>query len=163
MNNSLSGAEKGTFAFRFIYFVSLFMLYITGFGQLPIFKRYYLADVPGFGWLAQFYITHYLHYLFAILFMGMAGYAITLYIIRNRQKMKITAAGYFRGAVLTGLVVTGLILVIKNFTGVWWSPNVIIGLDLAHIGLVMVLLFGSLFGLIFKWEWIEQNQAGSEF
>ena len=30
-----------------LYLLSLFALVFTGFGQLPIFKRYYLADIPG--------------------------------------------------------------------------------------------------------------------
>lgn len=153
MNSNGSGAGKSASVFRYLYFITLFMLYITGFAQLPIFKRYYVSDVPGLGWMADFYITHYMHYLFASLFLGIAAYMITLYFMKDRESKAITASGYFRVVVLGGLVITGLMLVLRNFTGVWFSPNMIIGLDLTHIALVMFLLFGSLFGLIFKWEW----------
>ena len=50
-----------------IYLFLLFMMGLTGFGQMPIFKRYYIADIPGLAWTAKFYVTHYLHYLGAIL------------------------------------------------------------------------------------------------
>ena len=48
---------------RYFYLLTVLLLTLTGFGQMPIFKRYYIADIPGFGWLAQFYVTHYIHYL----------------------------------------------------------------------------------------------------
>ncbi len=153
--NSTDDTSKEHFIFRFIYMVTLFMLYISGFGQMPIFKRYYLADIPGLGWLAQFYVTHYLHYLFAILFITMAAYAVTMYVMKNRKIRRITKSGYFRIAILGGLIVTGLLLVLRNLSGSWFSPNFIVGLDLVHIGLVMVMLFSGLFGLIFKWKWAE--------
>ncbi len=156
-SNSTDDASKRHFAFRFTYILTLFMLYISGFGQLPIFKRYYIADIPGLGWLAQFYVTHYLHYLFALLFMAMVAYVITMHVMEDRKFKTITKSGYFRIVVLGGLVLTGLLLVIRNFTGTWFSPNVIIALDLTHIALVMVMLFTGLFGLIFRWQWAENK------
>ena len=52
----------------------MFFLVLTGFGQMPIFKRYYIADIPGLGWLAQFYVTHYLHYLGGAIILLLTGY-----------------------------------------------------------------------------------------
>jgi len=34
---------------RWIYLTTTFLLVLTGFGQMPIFKRYYIADIPGLG------------------------------------------------------------------------------------------------------------------
>ena len=59
----LSGGKK---ALRWAYILTLFVMVLTGFGQMPIFKRYYISDIPGMGWLAKFYVTHYIHYLGAI-------------------------------------------------------------------------------------------------
>ena len=47
---------------KYSYVAILSFLTLSGFGQMPIFKRYYIADIPGLGWLAKFYITHYIHY-----------------------------------------------------------------------------------------------------
>ena len=30
---------------------------LTGMGQMPIFSRYYIADIPGLGWLGDYRVT----------------------------------------------------------------------------------------------------------
>ena len=59
---------------RYTYIITVLFLVLSGFGQMPIFKRYYIADIPGLGWLAQFDVTHYIHYLFAIILIGLTSY-----------------------------------------------------------------------------------------
>lgn len=44
------------------------MLIFTGLGCLPLFKRYYITEIPGFKWTADFYLLTLLHYIFAIFF-----------------------------------------------------------------------------------------------
>ena len=61
---------------RYVYLITVFLLTLTGFGQMPVFKRYYIADIPGLGWLAQFYVTHYIHYLGAIVFLALLAYLV---------------------------------------------------------------------------------------
>ncbi len=138
---------------RYLYLITLFFLVLTGFGQMPVFKRYYIADIPGLGWLAQFFVTHYMHYLFAILLLGITAFIITGYFFTNRKKIKITLSGYTRGAVLFGLVITGSLLVIRNLAGSNFPPGLIIFLDLSHLGLVMIFLMAGLYCAIFKKKW----------
>lgn len=45
------------------------MLIFTGLGCLPLFKRYYITEIPGFAWTANFYTITKLHYIFAIFFV----------------------------------------------------------------------------------------------
>ena len=137
----------------YLYLITLFFLVLTGFGQMPVFKRYYIADIPGLGWLAQFFVTHYMHYLFAILLLGIMAFIITGYFFTNRKKIKITLSGYTRGAVLFGLVLTGSLLVIRNLAGSNFPPGLIIFLDLSHLGFVMIFLMAGLYGVIFKKKW----------
>jgi hypothetical protein len=120
---------------------------------MPIFKRYYIADIPGFGWLAKFYITHYIHYVCAALLLGLAAYIITGYIISGRKTRKLSATGYLRGALIAGLMATGILLIIRNFEGYMFSHNFIIFLDLSHLALVMLFLFTSLYCMITKKKW----------
>ncbi len=138
---------------RYLYLITIFFLVLTGFGQMPVFKRYYIADIPGLGWLGQFFVTHYLHYLFAILLLGITAFIITGYFLTNRKKIKITPSGYIRGAVLFGLVITGVLLVIRNLAGSNFPSVLIIFLDLSHLTLVMVLLMAGLYCVIFKRKW----------
>ena len=140
---------------HYSYLVTILFLTLTGFGQMPIFKRYYIADIPGFGWLAKFYITHYMHYLFAILLIGIVAFVITDYLLFRRKHIRITRSGYLRGVILTGLMITGILLVIRNFPGSGFSPGFIIFLDLCHLGLVMAFLVTAGYCVVFKKKWLQ--------
>jgi len=128
---------------RYFYLITVFFLTLTGFGQMPIFKRYYIADIPGLGWLAKFYTTHYMHYLFAIFFIVIISFIITKYLLTGQKSIKITVSGYIRGAIVLGLVITGILLVIRNLAGSNFAPAFIIFLDLSHLVLVIMLLFAG--------------------
>lgn len=138
---------------RYLYLLSILFLTLTGFGQMPIFKRYYIADIPGFGWLARFFVTHYMHYLFAILLLAVISYILTDYYLMKRKILKITLSGYIRGTFVSGLVITGALLVIRNFPDQLFSPGFIIMLDVLHLGLVMGLLGMGLFCIVTKKGW----------
>ena len=132
------------------YLLTLFFITLSGFAQIPIFKRYYIADIPGLGWLAQFYITHLIHYLSASLLLGIFSYRISEYLLKNRGKIKLSPSGWLRGGLLFGLVFTGILLVIRNFEGNFYSHNFIIGLVLTHLSLMVIFLLTVLFCVIFS-------------
>src|SRR5210317_90053 len=135
MAHTQKNSENSNRIVRYIYLSTVFILLLTGFGQMPIFKRYYIADIPGLGWLAQFYVTHYMHYLAAILFIALVAYMTIDYLILQRKHLRLTASGYVRGAILAGILVSGLLLVIRNLPESRFAPGFIIFLDLAHLGL----------------------------
>ncbi|ADG82484.1 formate dehydrogenase subunit gamma [Thermincola potens] len=58
--------------------VSTFILLFTGFGQMPLYKRYKIADIPGLGWSADFSITLYWHYIAAIILI----FAVTYHVFK---------------------------------------------------------------------------------
>jgi hypothetical protein len=153
MNRPQSDTRAINLPTRWFYLTIIFFLSLTGFGQMPIFKRYYIADIPGLGWLAQFFVTHYIHYLAAVLFLAFAAYIVLDYLVLKRKSRRMTATGYVRGALLAGILASGLFLVIRNLAGSNLSSGFIIGLDLSHLGLVMAFLFVSLYCLIFKKQW----------
>ena len=107
-------------AVRYIYLMTVFFLILSGFGQMPIFKRYYIADIPGFGWLAQFYLTHFFHYIGAILIMALAAYIIIDYLVLQKKHIRLTTSGYIRGTILAGIFISGLLLVIRNLLTRWY-------------------------------------------
>ena len=151
--NASEPSKRQHGAVRYVYLLTIIFLTLTGFGQMPVFKRYYIADIPGFGWLAQFYVTHYIHYLAAILFLALFTYVIVDYLVTNPKRKKITPAGYVRGAILAGLVISGVFLVVRNLKGSMFSPGFIIFLDLFHMGLVITFLTASLYCIITKQKW----------
>ena len=142
---------------RWLYLTTTFLLVLTGFGQMPIFKRYYVADIPGLGWLAKFFVTHYLHYLGDIVLLALAAYILTDHLILKRSFRRLTISGYARLALLSGILISGGLLVIRNLTGATFTPGFIIFADLTHLGSVMVFLFVSLYCLVFKKHWTTER------
>ncbi len=145
---------------RYIYLTAVFFLTVTGFGQMPIFKRYYIADIPGLGWLAKFFTTHYLHYLFGVILLALVAYIITDFFLTLRKKYKITTSGYIRASIIAGLIVSGIIMVIRNFAGYHYSPKFIVVTDLIHLGLVFMFLITGLVCIILKKYWM-RGRTGS--
>ncbi len=139
---------------RTLYVASAFILMITGFGQMPIYKRYYVSSLPGLSWLADFYVTHWLHYLSAAVLMGLTMYAIAVFAFAYRKTQKPSISGFIRGLILVGLIVTGILLVINNLPGALFSQGSIIFLDLTHMALAMALLVAGLIAILRKSPWI---------
>ena len=136
-----------------LYGLTFGLLALTGFAQMPIFKRYYIADIPGLGWLAQFYLTHLMHYALAALLLGIVAYTAFDFILDRSGSRRLTASGWMRAVILAGLVITGGLRVIKNFSGVYMSAGWIVFLDMLHLALVMAYLLAALYALIGKKRW----------
>ena len=137
----------------YFYVLNIFFAALTGFGQMPIYKRYYMSDIPGFAWLADFYLTRYVHYLSAVLLLALVSYFVFDFVFIKRKHVSITRSGYFRGVLLAGIVITGVLFVIKNFAILPFSPQFITFLDLCHLGFVMLFLLVNLYCLVFKKTW----------
>ena len=140
---------KGT-----LYGVVLFFITITGFAQMPIFKRYYIADIPGLGWLAQFYVTHSLHYIFAAALIGLGMFVLLDLMLNGKGFFSVTKSGKVRGVLIMGLMISGGFMVIRNLPGVYFSHGAIHVMNLAHLGFCMVLLMVSAYTLITGKKWI---------
>jgi len=139
---------------KYIYWITLFFITLSGFAQMPVFKRYYIADIPGLGWLAQFYVTHIIHYIAAIVLIAFVIYVLFDFIFTGARLNSITRPGYFKIAILAGLIVTGVLMVVKNLPNIYFGHTAVIVLDLAHLGLCMILLFVSLYSLIREKSWV---------
>jgi len=134
----------------------------TGFGQMPIFKRYYVSDIPGMGWSADFYLTHTIHYLGAIVMLGLFAYLAADYLLSVRRRYRLRAAGMVRVALLAGIVITGIFRVLKNLPDVTFSPAFTLIIDIAHLGFMMVFLAAAIAFAIAKKGWVlERNVTPS--
>ena len=143
--------------FKLGFWSLIFMATLTGFGQMPIFKRYYIADVPGLGWLAQFYVTHYMHYLFGTLLLFLLGYFALDWFLTSSNNRHMSYLGKGRAFILGGILLTGILLTLKNFTVYLYPPFVIVLLDLLHLGLVIIWLALGLFAMFTRQEWTRKT------
>lgn len=137
-----------------IYLVTLIIMIFTGFGQMPVFKRYYLADIPGFGWTADYYLTHYIHYLGAIFLIGLFSFLILDFFLIGRKEYRLSLASYFRLFFLAAIVLTGIFRVLKNLPHILFLPGFTLFIDTAHLGFTMIFLFTALLFKILKKGWI---------
>lgn len=144
---------------RYVYVFILLVLAFTGFGQMPIYRRYYISDIPGLGWSSDFYATHLIHYLGAIMLLALFTFCIADYYLSRRKYLRLTKAAYARIFFLGGLIVTGIFRVMKNLPDVFFSPGFILAVDLLHLLFAMLFLFSALFFLIFKKGWLQQKDA----
>ncbi|MEW6184347.1 MAG: hypothetical protein AB1585_01255 [Thermodesulfobacteriota bacterium] len=145
------GFRKGSLYWLYVLIIGFIVL--SGFAQMPIFKRYYIADIPGLGWLAQYYVTHVIHYIAAALLIALVFYRASEYFLSARFDVRLTLSGYLRGGLIVGLIISGVLLVIRNLAGQNFSPLIIIYLDLIHIVFMLLFLFALLFSALFKKKW----------
>ena len=121
---------------------------------MPVFKRYYLADIPGFAWTADFYFTHYIHYLGAVFLIGLFSFLIADFFLIGRKEFKLSLASYFRIFFLTAIVLTGIFRVLKNMPDILFSPGFTLLIDTAHLGFALIFLLTSLLFKILKMRWV---------
>jgi len=139
---------------KYIYSITLFFITLSGFGQMPIFKRYYIADIPGLGWLARFYVTHIIHYIAAIVLIILVTYIVFDFVFNRLNVSRITGYGYVKIVILSVLIASGALMVVKNLPDTYFGDNIIIALDLIHLGSCMMLLLVSCYTKIWKKRWI---------
>lgn len=137
-----------------LYIAAFILMALTGFGQMPIFKRYYVSDIPGMGWSADFYLTHYIHYIGAIFLLGLFFYVILDYVLSGRKGYRLTYSAYVRIAILGGMVITGIFRVLKNLPDVVFSPDFTLFIDISHLGFMMLYLLMAVVFLIMKSGWV---------
>jgi hypothetical protein len=143
-------------------YVSLFSaMAVTGLAQMPIFKRYYVADIPGLGWLAEFYFTHRLHYIGAVLFLMLVSYVLTTFLLSTRKHYRLTLSAYVRIFLLAGIVITGAFRVLKNLPDVVFSPTFTLVIDTSHLGFMMIYLLTALLCVASRSCWFARKSSQS--
>ncbi|BBD06852.1 uncharacterized protein DFE_0126 [Desulfovibrio ferrophilus] len=120
--------------------VTVLLLTVTGFAQMPLFTRYYMTSVPGFSWLGNFGLTHSLHYIVAAVFLAQVCYWVGNTVFA--RGWVLTPTGRWRVLAVVLLVVTGLVRMAKNDSGLWFSPSVVMAVDWTHLAATMA--FGGL-------------------
>lgn len=123
---------------RAIWLACALVLGFTGMMQMPIAARYGIASLPGLAWTGDFHLTHRMHYVFAVILLGLGGWLLGK-TLRKRTFPVLTREGWLRLGLLAGLTGTGALRVLKNLPDVSFSPLLTLWIDLAHLGLAVVL------------------------
>lgn len=87
--------------------LSIFILFFSGFGQMPVYKRYYVDQLPGLEWSSDFLITLHLHYWAAAVLIFITVYYMT-YSIMTKNWDIIPRKGDLRESVQIFAALLGL-------------------------------------------------------
>ncbi len=140
---------------KYLYLAAMFVMAFTGFGQMPIMRRYYINEVPGLGWTADFYIGLKIHYYAAMVLLFILFYLGTGYLISKVKSSRLSLSGTIRAVLLAVVTLSGAVLMLDNLAGVSLSQNTLIVMDLVHMGGVMVFLVYALVCLIKGSGWLK--------
>lgn len=121
------------------------LMAITGMGQMPIFKRYYVADIPGLGWLADPFVVHWVHYLGAAVLMAIVAWVSVVWMAR-RASLQFSANRWIRVVLLGLIIVTGYMRVAKNLPDFYWNPVLTMLVDWSHLAFAALLGVAALWG-----------------
>ena len=150
--------------------VSGILLLFSGFGQMPMYKRYNIVKIPGLAWSSNYEITLVMHYLAAVLF----GAAILYHMIYHlkRKEFAILPKKGDIGEAITGFkamfgmgqepahgkfqakqriiyAVMGSTSLILLLTGLVKSYKNLGNIVINHILLEAITLTHTLFGMLF--------------
>ncbi len=148
-----TAGERSSRGVAWLYTATLIVMALTGFGQMPIYNRYYMSDIPGFGWLADYYVTRNIHYVGAAVLLALLFYAGFDFLLKRKRKLKLTRSGTLRLALLAGVVVSGALIVVKNFPLVYFTDAFVIGLNISHLAMVMALFAANFTCMVYKKRW----------
>ncbi|TIH19317.1 iron-sulfur cluster-binding protein [Marinifilum sp. JC120] len=134
--------------FARIFKLTIFIMALTGAAQMPIFKRYYIADIPGLGWLADFYLTNKIHYVFGAVLLFMALYLLTIFILAGKKHFKLSSSGMLRATLYMAVIGTGSLRVVKNLHSVTFDPFTVMLIDWTHLGFAMLLGMAAMYAFL---------------
>lgn len=139
--------SPGGRALRWAYGLATGLAVFTGMAQLPIMKRYYIADLPGLAWSADFYITSNLHYLAAALLLALLAWRVGLGLRGERPWFSWGPRAAWGWTLLAVLAATGALKAARN-AGVYLPPALLLVADFTHLGAAMAFMFTGLGSLI---------------
>lgn len=137
-----------------IYGLALVVTIFTGFGNMPLWKRYYIADIPGMAWAGHFFRNVQVHYITGAMLLALAAYFIVAYFMMMRGRGIILGkTGVIRAVLLGFALLTGLVMAVKNLPGIDFPMGLLIAMNFSHMGSAMLLLFFTLGCVIAKSPW----------
>jgi membrane-associated PAP2 superfamily phosphatase len=144
---------------KWIYGVAAMMALFTGLGNMPLYGRYYLADLPGLRWTGNFIVNVSVHYIFGAVLVALGIYFLTLYLLLRRHGWRLSRPGTAQAVALILVLSSGVIMAVKNFSGVAFALPLLIGLNLYHLGSAMLFAAVALGVLILKKPWFRLTGA----
>lgn len=137
-----------------LYGIAALTALFTGFGNMPLWKRYYVADVPGLGWSGDFFINVNVHILAGSILLALGIYAISTSLMQRRYRSaRLSWSGRIRGFMLALALASGILMVVKNMPGIHFSMPVLMVFNFTHMGAAVLFLVFALMAMVFRQPW----------
>lgn len=143
---------------RWCYGTALVLALFTGFGNMPLYRRYYITDIPGLAWSGDYYANLYVHYSAGAVLVALSIYACIVFWKQKWRNFSLTGSGLARVVVLCLALVLGVIMALKNLPGVVIPFPLVTVLNLGHMGLAMVAAALFVLSSIWRWPWATIRQ-----
>lgn len=141
---------------KWFYGIALMVSIFTGFGNMPLYGRFFISDIPGFGWSDDFFILLYVHYLSGAALLTISTYFLILYSRRLSAVARLSFAGIARATVLCLVFMTGIMSAVKNLPSVNLPMAALITVAFTHLGAAMIFILLSISFRIFKKPWLRK-------
>lgn len=139
---------------KVLYGTAAIAALFTGFGNMPLYGRYYVADLPGLGWSGNFFLNVNVHILAGSVLLAIAVYVLTASLLIRRPPVeKLSFSGKTRGLLLALTLVTGVIMVFKNLPSVHLPMAALIAFNFLHMGAAILFMLAALIALILRMSW----------
>lgn len=120
--------------------ISIFMLIITGLGQMPLYGRYLLVQPFGTKWLTSYELTLWVHYIFAAILIFISIYHV-VYHFTQKQFSILPKKGDVKGSIL---IIKSMILGKEEPAGEKYLPEQ----RLAYIAFAFAIALAIISGFI---------------
>lgn len=139
-----------------VFKISIGLLILSGLAQMPLFKRYYIADIPGMAWTADYHFNHYLHYIAAAILLFIVLKWSALFIKDRKQGVSLTMNGYIRAGLFLAIIITGFLRAAKNLPDVFFSPLATTSIIWIHLAAGALLCVAAIYARLAAKSYLNQ-------
>jgi len=151
-------------SFKWIYWLygaAVVIALFTGFGNMPLWGRYYIADIPGLGWSGNFYVNLQFHLFVGAVLLSLAVYFLILHVYSKQDGVRMSRSGRVRAVLLVLALLSGLVLAGRNLSGIRLPFDFQVGLTFFYMGIALAFMVASIACLIARCKWTTDATANA--
>jgi hypothetical protein len=133
---------------KLVFKMSIALLILSGLAQMPLFKRYYISEIPGLGWTADYHFNHVLHYLAAAVLLFIIFKWTAAFFRIKKPRPQLTISGLTRIGLFSLIIMTGFLRAVKNLQDFYFSPAATTAIIWIHLAAGLILGFLALYSLL---------------
>jgi hypothetical protein len=143
-----------------IFGLSAIVAVFTGFGNMPLYRRYYISDIPGLGWSGDFIANLHVHYIAGSVLVAVAAYVAVGFFRERKRGLRLTRSGTIRAVVLCLALVSGLFMALRNLPGIDYPFIAHVSLNFFHMGTAMAVAALGVGCAIARCRWVNDENQG---